>query len=338
MARYTPTHEPPDFPDEDLLPEEPAPSKPQLLRMFIPVALAIVVFITALMLMLKFLVIPAMERGDPAAQARGVATLGALQTQEALSRTEQALARQATPPPASTPRPVATTQPASQPTMVPAAGAVPPANQANPETTTALAPATADTKTSSVSTPVVQPATTAAQPTISAAPATQAPALPATPGQATIDPGSAPTQSPGVAAPLAVPTVDPVAQAEVLQAYAHYWQQRTLAFRDLDPSLLIEVAAGDELAALTSGIDDLRSQGRAIRTHVLHHLVALPTAPGEAVIADEYEDLSIYVDFETQAPIDPANPDPQTGPTVKVRKLLQKLDGIWKVSGSQVYE
>ena len=36
----------------------------------------------------------------------------------------------------------------------------------------------------------------------------------------------------------AVPTVDPVAQAEVLQAYSHYWEQRTLAFRDLDPSLL----------------------------------------------------------------------------------------------------
>jgi hypothetical protein len=82
----------------------------------------------------------------------------------------------------------------------------------------------------------------------------------------------------------------------------------------------------------------LRSQGRAIRTHVVQHVIALPTAPEEAVIADEYEDLSIYVDFETQTPIDPANPDPQTGPTVKVRKLLQKVDGIWKVSGSQVYE
>ena len=44
MARFTPTHEPPDFPDEELLPEEPAPTGRQLLRMFLPVAAAIVVF------------------------------------------------------------------------------------------------------------------------------------------------------------------------------------------------------------------------------------------------------------------------------------------------------
>src|SRR5437879_8078523 len=116
MARFTPTHKPPDFPDEELLPEEPAPSGRQLLRMFIPVAAAIVVFITSLLLVLKFLVIPAMERGDPAAQTRAVGTLGALQTQQAFTRTQQALAPQTTPQPASTPRPVSTVQPASQPT------------------------------------------------------------------------------------------------------------------------------------------------------------------------------------------------------------------------------
>jgi hypothetical protein len=98
-----------------------------------------------------------------------------------------------------------------------------------------------------------------------------------------------------------------------------------LAFRDLDPSLLNDVAAGAELDALTSGIDDLRSQGRAISTHVIHHVVALPTAPGEAVVADEYQDLSIYMDFETKAPVDGSNPDPQTGPTVKVRKITAEV-------------
>ena len=114
----------------------------------------------------------------------------------------------------------------------------------------------------------------------------------------TLDTGNVPTQVPSLAAPVAVPTVDPVAQAEVIQAYSHYWEQRTLAFRDLDPSLLSSVAAGPELAGLTEKIDDLRSEGRAIRTHVIHHFVALPTAPGEAVVADEYEDLSIYVDSQ----------------------------------------
>jgi hypothetical protein len=102
--------------------------------------------------------------------------------------------------------------------------------------------------------------------------------------------------------------------------------------------LLSDVAAGDELAALTSRIEDLRTQGRAVQTHVIHHVVALPTAPDEAVVADEYEDLSIYVDFETKAPVDPSNPDPQSGPTVKVRKLMQKFAGVWKVSWGEVYE
>jgi len=343
MARFTPTHEPPDFPDEELLPEGPAPSGRQLLRMFIPVALAIVVFITALMLVLKFLVIPAMERGDPAAQARGVATLGALQTQQAVTRTQQALTPQPTGQPSATPRPVATPQPASQPTVAPAAAAVPPVTQANSALTTVAVPATAETKTSSASTPVVQPATNATQPTASTAATTPAPALAATPVQLTIDDtGNAPSQPPGATKPAAVPasepTVDPVAQAEVQQTYAHYWQQRALAFRDLEPSLLIEVAAGPELDALTSKIDQLRSEGRAIRTHVIHHVVALPTAPKEAVVADEYEDLSIYVDAVAKTPLDPANPDPQTGPIVKVRKLLQKLDGAWKVTGSEVYD
>ena len=53
MAHGTPTHEPPEFPDEEVLPEEPAPTGRQLLRMFLPVAAAIVVFITALLLVLR---------------------------------------------------------------------------------------------------------------------------------------------------------------------------------------------------------------------------------------------------------------------------------------------
>jgi len=338
MASYIPTHEPPDFPDEELLPDEPAPSGRQLLRMFIPVALAIVVFITALMLVLKFLVIPAMERGDPAAQAGGVATLGALQTQQAVTRTQQALTPEVTGQPAAAPRPAATPEPASQPTVAPAGAAVPPGTQANSALTTVAVTATAETKPSSASTPVVQPATNATQPTTSTAATTPAPALAATPVQVTIDIGNVPAEPASVAAPPPVPTVDPVAQAEVLQAYAHYWQQRTLAFRDLDSSLLGSVAAGPELDGLTGKIDQLRSEGRAIRTHVIHHVVALPTAPGEAVVADEFEDLSTYIDASTKEPIDPATADPQSGPVVKVHEVLQKIDGLWKVTGGEIYE
>jgi hypothetical protein len=319
MARGTPTREPPEFPDEELMPEESAPSGRQLLRMFIPVAAAIVIFITALLLVLKFLVIPAMDRSDPAVQARALATIGALQTREAATRAQQAL----TPQPTSTPQPMATAQSATQPTGAPtttAAGTV-----ANP-TIQAVA----------VSTPAVPPATNTTQSASSSG--AQTPSTTATPVQVTTGAGTVPTVGSALGAPAALPTVDPVAQAEVLQAYGRYWDQRALAFRDLDASLLNDVAAGPELDGLADGIDQLRSEGRAIKTHVRHHVSAFPTAPGEAVVADEYEDLSVYIDASTKEPLDPATADPQSGPVVKVRVVLQKIDGVWKVTGGRLYE
>jgi hypothetical protein len=306
MAGRTPTHEPPEYPDEELPPEEQAPDARQLLRMFAPVAAVIIVLTVGLLLVLKFLVVPAMERSDPAVQARALATIGALQTQEVATHAQQAPTLEPTPRPASTPLPVQAAQPASQPTAAPSTvdvAAEPPASQAQ-------------TEPPGESSPTAQGSTS-----ISA--------------QAALDGNDQQNPAPG---PVAAPTVDPVAQAEVQQAYARYWTQRTLAFRDLDASFLNDVAAGPELDVLTSGIEDLAAQGRAIQTHVIHHVVALPTAPGEAVVTDEYEDFSIYVDFETKAPVDPSNPDPQSGPTIKVRKVLQKFDGVWKVTASVRYD
>jgi hypothetical protein len=311
MAGRTPTHEPPEYPDEELPPDERAPDARQLLRMFAPVAAVIVVFILGLLLVLKFLVVPAMERSDPAVQTRALATIGALQTQEVATRAQQAPTPQPTLQPTSAPRPVQ-----------------------------AQAPQVTSTVTG-VDQPTGGTATQATTPT-ARPPAAETPARaqesPSAPVQLSIDGGNVPSEPDAVAGVVPAPTVDLGAAAEVQQAYAHYWTQRSLALRDLNPSLLTDVAAGDELATLTSRIDDLRAQGRAVQSHVIHHVVALPTAPDEAVVADEYEDLSIYVDFETKSPIDPSNPDPQTGPTVKVRKLLQKFAGVWKVSWGEVYE
>jgi hypothetical protein len=137
---------------------------------------------------------------------------------------------------------------------------------------------------------------------------------------------------------VVVPTVDPAAQAEVLQAYAHYWDESTLALRDLDPAPLDQVATGTELDGLRAYIDELRSQGRAIRTHVIHHVYVLSLTSESAVIADEYEDRSIYIDAVTKEPIDPSQSEPDPGPITKVRKLLEKTDGTWRVAGGQIYE
>jgi hypothetical protein len=293
MARGTPTHEPPDYPDDELLPDEPPPGPRQLLRMFLPIAAAIVVVIFGLTLVLKFLVVPAMERSDPAVQARALATIGALQTQEVVTRAQQPSTVQPTPEVTSTPRPTQAVQPAVQPTAVP---------------TTAAAAAQPQADQAFTSTPEERSVGAQGSPSSSA--------------QASIDGNESQDEQNAAAGPVSAPTVDPVVAAEVQQAYAHYWTQRALAFRDLDPGLLGDVAADGELAALTNTIEQLQSEGRAVQTDVIHYVVALPTAPGEAVITDEYEDQSIYVDPETKAPIDPTNPDPQTGPVVKVRKVL----------------
>ena len=110
MTRGTPTHEPPEYPDNEL-PDEPAPGARQLLSMFLPVAAAILVFIVALMLALKFLVIPAMDRSDPSVQARALATIGALQTQEVVEKAQQP----STPEVTSTPRPIQAAQSTAPP-------------------------------------------------------------------------------------------------------------------------------------------------------------------------------------------------------------------------------
>ena len=316
MARGTPTHEPPDYSDDEPRFEEPAPDARQLLRMFLPVAAAGIVVVLAVLLALKFLVIPAMERTDPAVQERALATIGALQTQEVVSRAQQAATPQPTPQLSSTPRLPQAAQPVAQATVGPTSVAVAAPAQTTPAQTLVATPAIAGT----------------------AAPAQQGET---TPPQLSIDTGDVPDDENAqgeLGGPLTVPTIDPVAQGEVQEAYSRYWTQRALAFRDLDPGLLVDVAGAGELASLTNGIDQLRVEGRAVQTHVIHHVIALPTAPGEAVVQDEYEDRSIYIDPQTREPIDPTNPDPQTGPVVKVRKVLQKLDGVWKVTASVRYD
>lgn len=314
MARYTPTHEPPDFPDEERLPEEPAPSKRQLLRMFIPVVLAIVVFITALMLVLKFLVIPAMERGDPAAQARGVATLSALQTQEPVTRTQQALASQVTPQPASTPRPVSTAQPATQLSAVARSTGVS-AQTVQPAAQETAAPTSGGLTTESAGPTPTQPYTapsgdTAATPGLAAAEIVSLEGCPAPP------------------APISVALLQ-----ELLQAHQLYWSRRTLALRDLDLAPIEEVATGTELSGTAQLIDELRAEGHAIRTNVSHHICVLTATSEQAQIADAFEDRSIYIDAVTKEPLQPPKPDSEKPPVVQEIKVFQKQDGTWKVIG-----
>jgi hypothetical protein len=321
MARGIPRQQPPEFPDEELPPEEPAPGGRELLRMFLPVAGAIVVFVAALILALKFLVIPAMERSDPAVQARALATIGALQTQEAVTRGQQALTPQSTPLPTVTPQPVATAISLARP---------------NSQTNVTVAPVTqpnAETAGSTPPTPV---------PLVTALSDPQAGSQ-STAVQLPIDTSSSqPTAGPAIGASGNCPTpttqIDSVTAQQLLSAQQLYWTRRSAALRDLDFTPMEDVAVGKGLIGMQQWIDDLRSKNRAISTDVRHHICLLWATSEEGVLSDEYEDLSIYIDPVSQQPLDPATPPPQSGPIVKVRDLFQKDGGVWKWAGSEFYE
>src|SRR5689334_12103652 len=153
------------------------------------------------------------------------------------------------------PAPVAavpTTVPASVPT-VSAAPTTPPQTLA-PATLLPAANPTAAPRPTAAPTPA-----STAQPTPLATSATQ--------------PATAPASQTADQSPL--PTVAPELRREVETAYSQYWDARAQATWALDPSPLDNVATGDELLALRRDVDELRGEGRAIRTEVQHQYTVL---------------------------------------------------------------
>jgi hypothetical protein len=127
--------------------------------------------------------------------------------------------------------------------------------------------------------------------------------------------------------------VSPALEAEVADAYLHYFDVTSEALLNLDPSRLPEVAAGATLAGLEQGIAEDSAQNRALETHVQHDFAVLMVQGDEAVVADQYRDGSVFVDPKTHEPLAgqviPASPE--QAPLVKVLYHLQRMDGVWKV-------
>jgi hypothetical protein len=160
------------------------------------------------------------------------------------------------------------------------------------------------------------------------APSIAAPASPATP--ATVA-APAVAASPAVSAPAsAVPSLpvstDPLA-LEIEQAYLHYWDVRSQAFFNLDPTHLPEVMAGAELSRELQQMKDMQAQGRAGKVDVEHHILLGKVTPTSAVVYDEYLNRSVFVDASTKQVIPTSSPPI----TEKVSYEMQKIDGTWKV-------
>ena len=279
------------------------PGRP-LWQQFLMGGVGVLLVVGAILLVVRFWAIPALQSRGADAGIAGEATLTALQTQQAL-----------------TPRPAATSAvaPAVQPAVAPTAAPT-------PAVTTVPAPAPAVAPTLA---PTAQP--TPQTIVIPAAQSTTAPSsAPATAGLGTEVPTADGT-------PYPLPTASPEVAVAVSDAYMHYWSVRADALLALDSSGLDQVAAGDELAALDKNIDSFREQGRALRTDVQHQFSVLTVINDQAVVTDHFRDSSIYVDPVTHEPLPgqvaPGSPD--EAPEIGVLYKLELIDEAWKVVQGQ---
>ena len=131
--------------------------------------------------------------------------------------------------------------------------------------------------------------------------------------------------------PSPVTAVDPQLAREIGAAYERYWAARAGSLLSLDTSSLGEVMGGDELAGVTRVIEQLRSEGRAIKTDVTLHYTVVHATGDEAEVYDEYTSRSVYVHPDTKEPLGPER-EPST---LKVTHFMQKVGGTWKVVGEQ---
>ncbi len=136
------------------------------------------------------------------------------------------------------------------------------------------------------------------------------------------------------ASPSSLPVGTSPLEREIEAAYLRYWEVRSRAYLNLDPSLLPEVLAGAKLAREEKQIRDLQAQGRAAKLDVDHRIAFVSVAEDRAVVYDEYLNKSVFIDASTGKEL--ATSLPPT--TEKVSVEMRKLNGVWKVVDGAQHE
>jgi hypothetical protein len=129
--------------------------------------------------------------------------------------------------------------------------------------------------------------------------------------------------------PTPLTTVEPTLAAEVSRAYENFWRVKSQALLDLDQTHLAEVMDGDYLNTVSQRIDDLRSDNRAIKTHVILNYTVVQATQEAASVIDDLEDDSIYVKTGTEEPLSDPAADQLT-----VLYKFKNFAGTWKVVDS----
>lgn len=138
-----------------------------------------------------------------------------------------------------------------------------------------------------------------------------------------------PTPSPAVTA-TAEATPTPTVEEAVIEAYLRYWDVYGEGLYDLDTSRLSEVMTGPRLERALDEVENLREEGRAVKIVVENHPVVVQVEGDQAVLFDEYENQSHFIDPATKEPVG----DPGTKEVIRDTVTLTRSGQTWKVLDS----
>lgn len=134
--------------------------------------------------------------------------------------------------------------------------------------------------------------------------------------------------------PSQTATVEPSASLSaeevVIEAYLNYWEVYSEALYDLDENRLNEVMMGPRLDRAIREIKNLRDQGRAVDIDVKNNPVLVELKGDQAIVFDEYENRSTFIDPETKEPLS----DPGEAEVIRDRVTLTRVAVTWSVFDS----
>ena len=137
-----------------------------------------------------------------------------------------------------------------------------------------------------------------------------------------------PRRSPAATATAeATPTPTLSVEEEATQAYLGYWDAYAQAVLNLDASLMQGVAGGEELQRIQDEIEELRSQGSAVRIRVEHNYAIVDSSADSVVLFDETTNNSFLVDADSKEPTDA----PGSGEILRDTFYLEKTGDTWLV-------
>lgn len=143
---------------------------------------------------------------------------------------------------------------------------------------------------------------------------------------------SLPATSLGVVPIAGIPAATATALApetrEVIGVFERFLQVYADALRTLDTSHLSEVLSGQALQVISDEVNGLKTQGRPVELVEKNHHVGFDLMTGSsAVLVDEYDSASVYIDPKTGEPLS------RTGPEQKIRIVYEfsKTGNDWKI-------